>query len=67
MNSRDLQELVSNYYNISKESLETTALKKSDNKWSPAEVFKICSQNKDIQQCLQELSTQNPQEFIFPF
>lgn len=67
MNFKDLQELVSNYYNISKESLETAALKKSDNKWSPAEVFKICSQNKNIQQCLQELSTQNPQEFIFPF
>lgn len=67
MNSDDLLELVSNYYNINKENSKTLTLKKSDNKWSPAEVFKICSQNKDIQQCLHELCNQDPEEFIFPF
>lgn len=68
INFNDLLHLISNYYEISIQDIGINFDKKDvENKWTPAECFKICSQNKHIQECLQDLINQNPEDYIFPF
>jgi len=68
INADNILDLVSNYYETKIEDINFTFDKNELNhKWTPAESFKICSQNNDIQECLQELLTQTPEEYIFPF
>lgn len=68
INSDNILDLVSNYYETKIEDISFSFDKNVLNdKWTPAETFKICSQNKDIQECFKELIAQTPEEYIFPF
>lgn len=68
MSNLDLINLLENHFN---ETLEIQLLKDEhqllDNKWTPAEVFKICSQHKDITSTLCILKNSDPNKIIYPF
>ncbi len=68
MSYNDVINLVENHFNqnIDYNKLNDD-LKCLDLKWTPAEVFKICSQNKNLNESINVLINNNSNEIIYPF
>jgi hypothetical protein len=69
MKTKPLIDLLNNFFekNISLNTLNQNEVEILDEKWTPAEVFKLCSENSSLQECLSFLIEQNSEENIYPF
>jgi AAA+ superfamily predicted ATPase len=69
MKTKHLIDLLNNFFekNISLNTLNKNEVEILDEKWTPAEVFKLCSENSSLQECLSFLIEQNSEENIYPF
>lgn len=68
MTNQDLISLLENHYSekLNEDDKDKNS-NKINNKWSPAEVFKVCSQYINIDDAYEQLCIGDPQKVIYPF